>query len=159
MNTLYTKFNQCWPVLTGQLTHVEELLSLESKAFAITVLRVIDFLFSSSIWCSYSTFLLLLYKLLQGKTCLDLGYLLYKEGGQTLEHGTREHVESQCLEIWHSSAQGTEQLGLCWSCIKVGFGWSPEVPCNLFHSFVPFFFKSHLRSQNINPNIGTTTEF
>lgn len=161
MNTLYKKFKQCWPVLTGQLTHVEELRSLGSTAFVISVLRVIDFLYSSSIWCLYWTLLLLLYKLLQGEAWLDLGCMLYKEGGPTLEHGAREHVESRCLEIWHSSAQGAEQLGLCWSCIKWGLdglqralATSSIVLCLSF-----FFWKHHLHSRNINPNIQTLTEF
>lgn len=155
------KFNQWWPVLTGQLTHVEELQSLGSTAFAVNVLRVIDFLYSSSIWCSYWTLLLLLYKLLQRKTWLDLEYMLYKEGGQTLKRVAREHVKSQCLEIWPSSVQGAEQLSLCWSWIKWGLDGLQRALATFSIVLCLFFFKKkpHLHSQNINPNIQTLTEF
>lgn len=91
-------WNSMMASFEGQLTHVEEFVSLGSAAFVTSVLRVIDFLYSSSIWCSYWTLLLLLDKLLQGKTWLDLGYILYKEGGQTLEHGAMRN-----LSVWRSN--------------------------------------------------------
>lgn len=119
VNTLCMKFKQYCPALTGQLTYVVDILG--GAAFEITVLRVmIDFLYSSSIWCSYWTLLLLLYKLLQGKIWLDLGNTLHHEGGQTLEQGARETAESQSLETSHSTAQGAEQPDLSWSCFEWG---------------------------------------
>jgi len=58
------KLKQYWPALTGHLTHVVDLLSLGSAAFEISVSRVIDFPYSTTVWCSYWTLLPLLYKLL-----------------------------------------------------------------------------------------------
>lgn len=93
---------------------------------------------------------------------LDLEYMLYKEGGQTQKHRAREHAKSQCLEIRHSSVQGAKQLGLCWSWIKWGLDSLQRALATfsvVLCLFLIFYFKPHLLSQNINPNIQTLTEF